>query len=524
MPVEPVPAGPVVIVGLGPVGATLAVLLGQAGVPVVVLERDRAPHALPRAAHLDDDALRILDAAGVADAIVAEGRPIDGFRLVDAQLRTLVHARKRAEVETGWPAALLVHQPTVERALRARLAGMPGVSVWTGHAVEHVDQDGLGVTVRGSAAGEAFSLCGAFVVGCDGARSRVREAVGARLVGGRFEQPWLVVDTLLHDGTAGAGQAPALPADLLQIADPRRPATYVPFPGRRRRWEFRLLAGETEAQMTRPESVRALLATHTDPDHLTVERAAVYTFHDLAARPWRRGRCLIAGDAAHQMPPFLGQGLGAGLHDAATLAWTLALVWHGAADAALLDAVEAERRPHVEAVTRLAVRLGRLVSAGGSAARLRDAALHAALRVGPLKRRLLDLAAPLPTVRPVLGSPPRAARLPNVLLQTADGRPVRLDRVLGTGFAVLGLGLDAEIWAGETDAWTRLDIQFVTVRENDTRPLASALIDPSGVLSRWARRWPAAVVVRPDRLVLGVYGPGDGDRAAGEVRHALRMP
>ena len=279
-PADPGPADPVVIVGLGPVGATLAVLLGQAGVPVVVLERDRAAHALPRAAHLDDDALRVLDAAGVADAVVAEGRVIDGFRLVDAQMRTLVHARKRIAVETGWPAALLVHQPTVERALRARLAEMPGVSVRTGHTVEHVEDDAGGVTVRGSADGEAFAVRGAFVVGCDGARSRVRDAIGARLRGGRFEQAWLVVDTLLHDDVPASAQL-----DLLQIADASRPATFVPFPGRRRRWEFRLLPGETEARMTEPETIRALLATHTDQDGLAVERAAVYTFHDLAARP-----------------------------------------------------------------------------------------------------------------------------------------------------------------------------------------------------------------------------------------------
>ncbi|HEX8386241.1 MAG TPA: FAD-dependent monooxygenase, partial [Rubricoccaceae bacterium] len=144
-------ADPVVVVGLGPIGATLALLLGQAGVPVVVLEREAAGYALPRAAHLDDDALRVLDAAGVADEVAAAGRPLDGFRLVDARGRTLLHARKRVDVETGWPAATLVHQPTVERALRARLAGVPAVDVRTEHAVESVEPDAGGVTVRGTA-------------------------------------------------------------------------------------------------------------------------------------------------------------------------------------------------------------------------------------------------------------------------------------------------------------------------------------------------------------------------------------
>ena len=496
---------PVVIVGLGPVGATLAILLGQAGVPVVVVEREASAYTLPRAAHLDDDALRVLDAAGVADPVVAAGRPIDGFQLVDARLRPLLHARKRIDVETGWPAATLVHQPTVEGALRARLVQLLCVEVRTGHAVERAEQDADGVTVSGMGPDGPFEVRGRFAVGCDGARSQVREAMGAHLAGGRFAQRWLVVDTLLK-----AGGDAALPVSLLQIADPTRPATFVPFPGRRRRWEFRLLAGETEAHVLVPTRVRALLARFVDPDAVEVERAAVYTFRDAVARPWRRGRLMVAGDAAHQMPPFLGQGLGAGVQDAATLAWALALVWHGDADEVLLDAVEAERRPHVEAVTRLAVRLGRLVSVGGAPAVVRDVVLGGARRVGPLRRRLLDVSAPFPAVRPVLGRPPRRARVPNVVLP--DGE--RLDRRVGARFAVVGIGLDAQAWAAGTDVWARLDAQFVSVAP------ASAAFD---ALAAWAGASPCAVVVRPDRLALGVYAPGDGARAADEVRAALRL-
>ena len=508
---EPHPL-PVVVVGLGPAGATLAALLGQAGVPVVVLEQSAAPHALPRAAHLDGDALRVLAAAGVAEPVVAASRAIDGFRLVDAQLRPLVHARRRADVETGWPAAMLIHQPTVERALRERLEALPGVDVRLGNAVEALEENAAGVTVRGTAAGAPFSVRASFVVGCDGARSVVREAMGARLGGGRFEQPWLVVDTLLRCEVD-------LPESLLQIADPRRPATFVPFPGRRRRWEFRLRPGETEAEMARPEVVRRLLSRYVDPEALEVERVAVYTFHDLVATPWRRGRLVVIGDAAHQMPPFLGQGIGAGVQDAATLAWMLALVWRGLAAADLLDALEAERRPHVEAVTRLAVRLGRLISAGGAAARERDAVLHTARRVGPLRRRLENVSAPFPVIRPVLGDPPKRARLPNPRLTTSDRIRFPFDDVAGARFAVVGLGVDARSWAAGHDVWTRLGARFVTV----DGPAVDSLEDRDGLLAAWAGRSPAVVVVRPDRLALGVYGPEDGARAADDVRRALRL-
>ncbi len=407
--------------------------------------------------------------------------------------------------ETGWPLALLVHQPTVERALRARLAALPTVDLRVGHSVETVAEDADGATASGTGPAGPFSVRASDVVGCEGARSVVREAMGARLVGGRFEQPWLVVDTLLRHAE-GEGRD----LSLLQIADARRPATFVPFPGLRRRWEFRLLPGETEAQMVRPETIRALLAAHVDPDTVAVERAVVYTFHDLVARPWRRGRLLLAGDAAHQMPPFLGQGLGAGVQDAATLAWALSLVWHGTAGPALLDAFEAERRPHVEAVTRLAVRLGRLVSAGGLAAGLRDIVLHAAGRVGPLRQRLEAIEARLPTVRPVLGRPPRRARVPNPLL--GEARQMRLDRLAGTGFAVVGVGVDAQAWARGSDVWARLGARFVEA----TGPGADAL-------ARWAGRSPAVVVMRPDRIALGVYGPGEGARAAADVRAALHL-
>ncbi len=230
-------------------------------------------------------------------------------------------------------------------------------------------------------------------------------------------------------------------------------------------------------------------------------------------RPWRRGRLLIIGDAAHQMPPFLGQGIGAGVHDAATLAWMLALVWHGIADARLLDALEAERRPHVAAVTRLAVRLGRLVSAGGAAARVRDAALGAARRLG-LRQRLDTIEASLPAVRPVLGCPPRPARVPNALLTMPDGTSDRLDRLLGSGFGVLGVGTEADAW--RDDVWTRLSARSLTVG------LPGARAD-GGVLAQWAGRTPSIAVVRPDRLALGVYGPADEARAVDDVRRALWM-
>ena len=385
----------VCLVGLGPVGATLAALLGASGVRTVVMERETAPYSLPRAAHLDGEALRILAHAGVRP----EGPDLDGFDLVDARGRLLLRGRPAEAPPPGFPAGRLIHQPSVETALRAALAGIPSVTVRLGAEVTAVEPGASGVTVRvspeasgdtgaGAAGGDVRA---ALVVGCDGAWSVVRDAMGVGLEGGGFEQAWLVVDAVLR-------QRLALPDRLLQIADPHRPTTYVPFGFPRRRWEFRLRPGETPEAMTQPQTIRRLLAPHLPPEPpglahgaVEIERAAVYTFHDLIARRWRRGRLLLAGDAAHQMPPFLGQGLGQGIRDAWALAPLLARVVHDGAPLATLDAYERQRRPHVAAVVRQAVRLGRLTTLPQPLAAMRDGAMGTAHRVGPLHRALMDV-------------------------------------------------------------------------------------------------------------------------------------
>ena len=383
----------VCIVGLGPVGAALAARLGASGVRVTVLEREAGPYGLPRAAHLDGTALRVLAGVGVRP----EGRDLDGFDLVDARGRLLLRGRPREAPPLGFPAGRLVHQPGVERALRQRLAGLPSVRVRQGEEVASVappdrgpgQAPASGVIVRLSS-GEAVEA--ALVVGCDGANSTVRESAGIALQEGRFRQRWLVVDTLLREGAGplAPGGRP-LPDRLRQIAAPDAPATYVPFADPRRRWEFRLRDGETPGAATTPDAVRQRLARFVDPGGVEIERAAVYTFRGAVAEAWRRGRVLLAGDAAHLMPPFLGQGLGAGLRDVDALAPLVERVIREGAPLVALDAYERQRRPHVEATVRQAVRLGRVVTLPQPLAALRDGALRAAHRVGPLHRALLNI-------------------------------------------------------------------------------------------------------------------------------------
>lgn len=362
----------VAVVGAGPVGLVLAARLAAAGVAVAVVERSDAPHTIPRAAHLDATALGILAAAGVT----ADGRPISGFDVVDRRGRVLLAA------EAAGGGGRLIHQPTVEADLRARLAAL-GVPLLAGHEVTSLTDAG----VAGVARGAPFRLDARFVVGADGANSTVRRLVGAPLVAsvrGGFAQRWLVVDARLVRDVP-------LPTRLRQIADPAAPATYVPFGGDRRRWEFRLAAEESDADAL--ASVAGRLAAVVPEDAVEVERAAVYTFRAVVARGWvrrpdgwMRGRVVLAGDAAHQMPPFLGAGLGAGLRDAAWLADALPRAVAGddralASPTSRLDSYERERSAHVRATTRVAVQIGRLVTLPDPWAWARDAALAGAARV-----------------------------------------------------------------------------------------------------------------------------------------------
>jgi 3-(3-hydroxy-phenyl)propionate hydroxylase len=335
---------------------------------VVVLERDAEVFPLPRAVQIDHEGLRILQEIGCADEILAHSVLNDGLDFLTADRRTLMSATVPPLAPTGWPSSVFFHQPTFESVLRSTVeAG--GVEVRLGSGVEAVDQDDEGVEVRLADGG---TLRARFVVGCDGARSMTRKAIGTGLVDTGFEESWLVVDLVV------TGDVPGLPTRCLQICDPARPHTRVPMPEPRFRFEFMLLPGETEEEIRRVDTIDELMSAWIDPRLVEVERSAVYTFHGLVASTWRDRRVLLAGDAAHQTPPFLGQGMCAGLRDAANLAWKLAAVIVGASPDALLDTYQVEREPHAQAVIDAAVGFGQLICLTDvDAARQRDDALLA---------------------------------------------------------------------------------------------------------------------------------------------------
>ncbi len=477
----------VAIVGYGPTGALLANLLGQAGLSAVVVERDRAIHALPRAVHFDGETMRNFQSVGLADQVGAIARPsAQGMHFVNAAGQTLMVRRGREGVgPQGWANNWYFHQPELEAVLRQGVTRHASVRVLPGHEVVAVgdrgDQAALSVRATDADAGTTpETLAARYVVGCDGARSLVRRAIGSTTVDLGLHQPWLVVD-MICDTTRPRVQA--LPPHTVQWCDPARPMTIVRVNDSRRRWEIMAMPGDDMDALARPEVFWPMIARWIGPDDATPERAAVYTFHSVVVEGWRRGRLLLAGDACHQTPPFLGQGMCAGLRDAANLAWKLAAVLRGQAGEALLDPYESERAPHVRTFIELAVRLGAVIQPTDPAiAAERDR------RFAEGGTELFDF--PQPQLGPgchASGPPPVGSVFQQPLL--GDGR--RLDDVAGWRFALLGDdAVLAHLGEATLARLAALDVAVIA----DLSPALEA-----GLAVHGAR----ALLLRPDRYLMG---------------------
>ena len=455
------------VVGFGPVGATMTGLAARHGLSVIAVDREVDLYPLPRAAHCDHEVLRILQELGCADEIVAAMQVNEGMDFLTASREVMLRFRAPGVASTGWPASVLFHQPGFEGALRKAVLGdVADVRLGLGLAAIEQDAETVVATLD-----NGDQIRARFAVGCDGARSLVRRAIGTAMHDLEFEEPWLVVDLLLHEPIAG------LPDRPLQVCDPARPHTLVPMPWPRFRFEFMLLAGDDPDAIQEHARVRELVAPWIDPALVEVERSAVYTFHGLIARQWRAGRIFLAGDAAHQMPPFLGQGMCSGMRDAANLAWKLAAVQQHHAPDALLDTYQLEREPHVRAIVDLAVGFGRIIcTTDPEIAAARDAQMLAA-QPGP------DAPRGTPALTGGIALAPGGGALS--AQPWIDGR--RLDDVVGPRFALI----------------TRAPLATNDPNLNWWPPRATVLDAQSFPELRPVLDGTDAVVIRPDRYIFG---------------------
>ena len=497
----------VAIVGYGPVGQLLAIMLGERGHRVHVIERWPEPYPLPRAVHFDHEIARILQGVGAMDALSTEASSIYEWR--NAAGDTLMRFGPDASGSlSGWPEANLFHQPELERVLDALARALPTVAVERG--VEAVDlrtrPDDVAIAAR--VGGARRELRARFAVGCDGANSTVRERIGSGWHDLGFHFDWLVVDVLPDD--------PRWEGPLLwQLCDPARPTTLVSGGPGRRRFEFMRVPGETLERLDREETAWRLLAPWKyHPGNAKLERHAVYTFRARWADRWRNGRALIAGDAAHQMPPFAGQGMCSGMRDAANLAWKLDLVLRGQADESLLDTYASERVPHVSASIQVSVALGRVICIDDPA----EAAARDRRMLAEARGREQPVAAPPLAIGPgcLAAGAPAAGTLFVQDVVRHQGVTGRFDDVVGRGFALVSpKGDPAATLPPEVAGF------FASIGGRSAHVAPGAPVDDvNGGYARWfGSRGAEVALVRPDFAVFGAAARLD---AAAELVRDLR--
>ncbi len=476
------PASPesfdVAVVGAGPTGLVTSILLAQRGHRVVLLDRYPDPYPLPRAVHFDHEVGRILQACGVGPDVRGIIEPADVYEWRNGEGVPLLRFGISGDAPSGWPSSSMFTQPELEAILERRARELPNLEIRRGVEIAHLRQRAERVDLVDT---EGQEVSASWAVGADGARSTIRAELGIEMVDLGYFYDWLVVDVILDEPREYR------PINI-QICDPYRPTTAVSGGPGRRRWEFLRLPHEpADTFHTEQHAWELLESWDVRPDNARLERHASYTFQARYADTWRRGRVVLAGDAAHQTPPFAGQGLCAGVRDAVNLAWKLDLVLAGAAADELLDAYDRERLPHVRRAIEFAIELGKVICVPDPAeAAARDQAMAPMVTDEPmatpglpgLDSGCLDLDSPFAGHLFVQGA--------------VDGRP--FDDVVGAGWRLVTRGL---VEAGDLDAdlvaWFR-SIGGVIV----------SLAEPDATFDRWFDEHPVEFALqRPDFYLFG---------------------
>jgi 3-(3-hydroxy-phenyl)propionate hydroxylase len=499
----------IIIVGLGPVGAVAAKLAATAGFDVLVLEKEFEPFALPRAIVFDAEIMRIFDQIGLAEELTGITRPLGGSIYLGSDgypIRSF-HSRRPAHSKAWWQSNIF-YQPQLEAALRKGLARYPNVRIEQGCEVQSVVSTDDGVTLTGKDASEGrFEAKARYLLACDGASSTIRKCLGIGLDDIGFEERWLVIDAHVN-GSMRWPESYEIPPEVrdgrysLMVCDPNQPATLIPGVGKHRRWEYMLLQDESDDEARQPLRILERLSDWVDPDDVEIIRSAVYRFRALVAETWRHGSTFLLGDAAHQTPPFFGQGMCHGIRDAAQLIWRLSLAFPDAPNERLLDGYQMEREPHVREIISASVRAGAAVCiTDPEKARDRDAEFRAA---EVARKGTVAIADIVPPIRSgLIDTETGGLRLPEFAVAD-DGSIVRLDTVLNGRLAILSPddSFDLKLEPGTLARWKVAGGQVITIGAYGS---AERLCDIEERFANWLSENKAiAIIVRPDRYIYGL--------------------
>jgi 3-(3-hydroxy-phenyl)propionate hydroxylase len=497
----------VAIVGFGPVGAVAANLLGQAGIDAVVIDKTDEVFGKPRAIAFDHEVMRVFQNIGIAEQIQRHMGPYVPTDYIGSDGRPIAHFVSRpGPAKLGWQPNYVFNQPAVERAIRAQATALPGLTFCLQHEVLESHQsdvsDFVRLTVRTKDNGNA-TIEARYVIACDGANSVIRRFLDIPLTNLHFDKPFLVVDADVLEPALSR-----LPAVNVQDCNPARPSTYIVGPGAHRRWEIMLLEGEALELINNPKRIASLLAKWMSPSEANVVRAATYYFHAMYAETLRKGRIFLAGDAAHQTPPFMGQGMAQGIRDVANLTWKLKRVLKGSAGDILLDTYQKERLRHVIKTTQQAVGLGKVIcELDPQAAADRDKLMRKTNGDPPRTQFRQDLIPPLESgfaLPPLAGVSGELAPQPKITLR--DGSSALLDDVSGSDFRIIA---DSEFAAtinrAQLAAIRQFGIELFAVAPPQAPPTAGAdtvVIENDGYMLDWLiTAGCRAILVRPDHYI-----------------------
>jgi len=522
----------VAIVGAGPVGLMIANYLGQCGVNVTLVEKLDSLIDYPRAIGLDDESLRTFQAVGLADEVLPHTTPWHAMRFLTPKGRCFADIQPKTD-EFGWSRRNAFIQPLADRVLFDGLQRFNNVKVLFSRELGSFEQSASAVVLNlKDQHGRSERLNARYLIGCDGGNSLVRRSLDISFEGKTAPNQWIVVD-IAND--------PLATPHVYLCCDPVRPYVSAALPHGVRRFEFMVMPGETETELSKPENLRKLLSkVLPNPDHIELIRSRVYTHNARLAGRFRQGRVLLAGDAAHIMPVWQGQGYNSGMRDASNLAWKLALVIKGLAADNLLDSYEEERRDHAKAMINLSVLAGHVLAPPKRwQGTLRDGVSWLLNYLPPVKRYFVEMRfKPMPQytrgaliVPSEKGSPVGKMFIqPKVL--TDAGTTVLLDEVIGENFAIIAWGCDPTwgLSATQIAQWKALGTRFIQVLPDvqlrvtsDAGPDVIRVGDSSGRLKEWFALGTSSIaLVRPDRFLAGLAIPQTVGQACDELARALK--